>query len=140
MVEWKEGSSSSIPLADLKDAYPVQVADNAVANNLTTEPAFHWWVPFVLKKRERILKKVKTKYWSNSHKHGLELPKSVSHSLEIDKRTGIVSHALEIDKRTGKAFWKKAIKKEISLRSTSWTTRLPFHQGTSLLRHTLFLP
>jgi hypothetical protein len=120
LVEWKEGSSSSIPLADLKDAYPVQVSDDAVANNLTTEPAFHWWVPFVLKKRERILKKVKTKYWSNSHKYGLELPKSVSHSLEIEKRTGSVSHALEIDKRTGKAFWKKAIKKEISLRSTSF--------------------
>jgi hypothetical protein len=72
----------------MKDAYPVQVADYAVAINLTTEPAFRWWVPFVLKKRERVLKKVKTKYWSTSHKYGLELPKSVSHALEIDKRTG----------------------------------------------------
>jgi hypothetical protein len=72
----------------MKDAYPVHVADYAVANNLTTEPAFRLWVPFVLKKRERVLKKVKTKYWSTSHKYGLELPKSVSHALEIDKRTG----------------------------------------------------
>ena len=60
LVEWKDGSSSWIPLAGMKDAYPVQVADNAVANNLTTEPAFRWWVPFVLQKRDRILKKVKT--------------------------------------------------------------------------------
>ena len=68
LVEWKDGSSSWIPLKDLKDAYPVQVADYAVANNLTLEPAFRWWVPFVLKKRECILQKVKTKYWSTSHK------------------------------------------------------------------------
>ncbi len=42
----------------------------------------------MLKKRERILKKVKSKYWPASHKYGLELPKSVSHALEIDRRSG----------------------------------------------------
>ena len=51
-----------VSLADIKDSYPVQVADYAVANMLTQEPAFRWWVPFVLKKRARILNKVKTKY------------------------------------------------------------------------------
>jgi hypothetical protein len=50
LVEWKDGSSSWVPLTDLKDAYPVQVADYAVTNNLTAEPTFRWWVPFVLKK------------------------------------------------------------------------------------------
>ncbi len=96
LVDREDGSSSWIPLADMKDSYPVQVADYTVANNLTTEPAFRWWVPFVLKKRERILKKVKTKYWSTSHKYGLELPKSVSHVLVL-----------------GTDFWRKAIEKEI---------------------------
>ncbi|KAI2494625.1 Reverse transcriptase (RNA-dependent DNA polymerase) [Fragilaria crotonensis] len=100
LVEWNDGSSSWIPLSDLKDSYPVQVADYAVVNNLTQEPAFRWWVPFVLKKRERILRKVKSKYWSTSHKYGLELPKSVAQALEINKRTGT-------------DFWKKAIEKEI---------------------------
>jgi hypothetical protein len=43
----------------------------------------------VLKKRERILKKVKIKYWSvTPHKYGLELPKSVAQALAIDRRTG----------------------------------------------------
>jgi hypothetical protein len=56
--------------------------------------------PFFLKKRERILKKVKTKYWSATHKYGLELPKSVAQALAIDKRTGT-------------DFWEKAIEKEI---------------------------
>ena len=100
LVEWNDGSSSWVPLADLKDSYPVQVADYAVLNNLTQEPAFRWWVPFILKKRERILKKIKSKYWSTSHKYGLKLPKSVAQALEIDKRTGT-------------DFWKKAIEKEI---------------------------
>ena len=63
-----------VPLADLKDSYPVQIADYVIVNNLTHEPAFRWWAPFVLKNLERILKKVKTKYWSTTHKYGLELP------------------------------------------------------------------
>ncbi len=75
-------------MADIKDSYPVQMADYAVTNQLMQEPA------------ERILKKVKTKYWSVTHKYGLELPKSVAQALAIDKRTGT-------------DFWKKAIEKEI---------------------------
>ena len=100
LVEWKDGLTSWVPLVDMKESYPIQVADYATTNNLANEPAFRWWVPFVLKKRERILRKVKTKYWSTTHKYGLELPKSVSHALEIDKRTGT-------------EFWKIAIEKEI---------------------------
>lgn len=66
LVEWKDGSTW-VPLKDLKDSYPVQVVDYAELNNLTQEPAFRWWVPLVIKKRNCILKKVKSKYWSTSH-------------------------------------------------------------------------
>jgi hypothetical protein len=47
----------------MKESYPVQVADFAKANRIDDEPAFAWWVPDVVKKRERILAKVKAKYW-----------------------------------------------------------------------------
>jgi hypothetical protein len=40
LVEWKDGSTTWVPLADLKDSYPVQVEDYAVSNNLSNEPAF----------------------------------------------------------------------------------------------------
>jgi hypothetical protein len=100
LVEWKDGFTSWVPLADLKDSHPLEVADYVVSNNLLNEPAFRWWVPLVLKKRDRVLNKVKTKYWSTSHKYGLELPKSVTHALEVDKRTGT-------------DLWQKAIEKEI---------------------------
>ena len=100
LVEWKDGQTSWVPLSDLKDSYPLEVADYVVSNNLLNEPAFRWWVPFVIKKRDRVLNKVKSKYWSTSHKYGLELPKSVTHALDVDKRTGT-------------DLWQKAIEKEI---------------------------
>jgi hypothetical protein len=66
LVKWKDGTSSWV--SPVKDSYLVQVADFALANVLTQEPAYRWWVPFVLKKRERLLKKVKTKYLSGASK------------------------------------------------------------------------
>jgi hypothetical protein len=100
LVEWKDGLTSWVPLSALKDSYPLQLADYVVSNNLLNEPAFRWWVPFVIKKRDRVLNKVKSKYWSTSHKYGLALPKSVTHALDIDQRTGT-------------DLWQKAIEKEI---------------------------
>ena len=87
-VTWKGGSGDWIALKDLKESYPVELAEYAVNNNLVDEPAFKWWVPYVLKKRERIIKKLKTKYWQRSHKYGLKIPKSVAEAIEIDKENG----------------------------------------------------
>jgi hypothetical protein len=47
-VEWKDGTSSWIPLKDLKDSNPVKLAEYAKANHLASEPAFAWWVQKVL--------------------------------------------------------------------------------------------
>jgi DNA-binding HxlR family transcriptional regulator len=43
-VEWKDGSTSWVPLKDLKESNPVELAEYAVANKLVEEPAFTWWV------------------------------------------------------------------------------------------------
>jgi hypothetical protein len=50
-VRWKDGSSTCISLKDLKDTYPVELADYDIDNKIQDEPAFAWWVPYVLKKR-----------------------------------------------------------------------------------------
>jgi hypothetical protein len=42
----------------------------------------------VLRKRNRIINKVKTKYWQKTHKYGVMLPKSVNKALCIDKESG----------------------------------------------------
>ena len=47
-----------------------------------------WWVPFVMKKRNRILAKVKSKYWLRSHKFGIRIPKSVEEAKRVDDLNG----------------------------------------------------
>ena len=42
-VSWKDGSSDWIPLKDLKDAYPIQIAEYALAaNQIASKSAFNW--------------------------------------------------------------------------------------------------
>jgi len=100
LVEWKDQTTSWVPLKDLKESNPVEVAEYAVANKIVEEPAFAWWVPYVLRKRDRIIKKVSSKYWARTHKFGIRLPKSIKEALMIDEQTGT-------------DFWAKAIEKEM---------------------------
>ena len=59
-----------------------------MANKIDEEPAFAWWVPYTLKKRERIIKKVKLKYWQRTHKYGIRVPKNIKQAKEIDDENG----------------------------------------------------
>ena len=88
LVQWKDGSTNWITLKDLKESYPVQVSEYAVAARISMEPAFAWWVPKVLKKRNRIISKLKSKYWLRTHKFGIQIPKSVEEAKELDRKNG----------------------------------------------------
>ena len=77
LAQWKDGSINWISLKDFKESYPVQTAEYAVAAKIAMEPALAWWVPHMLKKRNRIISKVKSKYWLTTHKFGIRIPKSV---------------------------------------------------------------
>ena len=68
-------------LADLKESYPVQVAEYAKAVGIQGEPAFAWWTEHVLKKRDRIIAKVAKRFNKVTHKFGIEIPTSVEHAL-----------------------------------------------------------
>jgi hypothetical protein len=72
----------------MKNSYPVQVANYALANDIADEPAFAWWVAHTIKKRERILSKIKTKYWQRTHKFGIRVPKTVAQAQAIGKENG----------------------------------------------------
>ena len=96
-------------LKDLKESNPVEVAECAVANYTTEEPAFKWWVPHVIRKRNRIASKVKKQHWRTTHKLGIKLPHSVQEPLEIDRIAG--TH-----------FWQKAISEEMSKVKIAWKT------------------
>jgi hypothetical protein len=88
LVTWKDGSTSWV-VQDLKESFPVQVAQYAVvSNNMVEEPAFAWWAKHVLRKRDRIITKVKSRYWDRTHKYGNLLPKTVKDAFRIDKEMG----------------------------------------------------
>jgi hypothetical protein len=57
--QWKDGSLSWENLIDLKESYPIETAEYAKIIGINHEPAFNWWVPHVLKKRDRIIPLVK---------------------------------------------------------------------------------
>ena len=44
LCEWKDGSTERIALKEIKDSYPLEIAEYAVANQIQEEPAFKWWV------------------------------------------------------------------------------------------------
>jgi hypothetical protein len=69
-VQWKNGETSWERLADLKESCPVEVAKYAVAQGIDHEPAFSWWVPHVLKKRDRIVSVVNKRCLKRTHKFG----------------------------------------------------------------------
>ena len=54
-VLWKDGSEQWIPLAIMKESHPLETADFAVSRNINDEPAFAWWTPFILRKRDRVI-------------------------------------------------------------------------------------
>ena len=63
MVKWKDVSTTWIALKNMKEVYPIQLAEYAVKNRISLEPAFARWDPYVLKKPNHILAKIKSKYW-----------------------------------------------------------------------------
>ena len=49
LVIWKDQSKIWIPLKDLKESNPTEVADFEKARCIEDEPKFCWWVPYVMK-------------------------------------------------------------------------------------------
>ena len=51
----------------------METAKYADTNNLLEEPVFKWWDNKVLKKKDGIISRVKSRYWITSHKFGIAL-------------------------------------------------------------------
>ena len=88
LVCWKDKSTTWHKLKDIKDSYPVELSEYAVENGISHLPAFAWWVPHTLRKRDRIVAKVKSKYWVRTHKYGIRIPKLVEEAIRIDQENG----------------------------------------------------
>jgi len=101
LVSWKDGSRSWLPLKDVKESNPIDVAEYSISRDINSEPAFAWWVPGVMRKRERIISKIKAnKSVRRSVKFGIEVPT-------------LLKHAKELDRINENDLWEKAIRKEL---------------------------
>ena len=63
LVEWKYGSVDLVSLKDLEQSNPVELAEYAVVNEIRDEPDLNWWVKETLRRQDKIMSKVKSKYW-----------------------------------------------------------------------------
>ena len=55
---WKDGTSSWIPLKDMKESNPIEVAEYVAHCDLASHLVFSWWVPRTLKHKQKIIKQV----------------------------------------------------------------------------------
>ena len=85
---WKDGSSTCEALKDMKECYPVQLCEYAIESRISKEPAFAWWLPHVIKKRNQIISKIKSKYWTRTHKFGIKIPKTCVEAKRLDADNG----------------------------------------------------
>ena len=100
LVRWRDNSECWIPLKEMKESHPVEVAEFARARGIEDQPAFKWWVPYTLRKRDVILAAVKTRVRKATHKYGVEMPRTIQEAYKIDERND--NH-----------LWRGAIQKEM---------------------------
>ena len=84
----------------MENGFPVQVAHYAIKHAIDKEPAFHWWVPYVVRKTKQIISKLKSKYWQRTHKYGIKIPKTAD-------------EAYAIDRENNNTYWTQAIQEEM---------------------------
>ena len=84
LVECTNGSSIWIPLKDLKVSIPSKLTGYVAQNRFDVYSAFKWWLRDVLRRCNRIIAKVKAKYWRTTHKFGIQVPNYVNEALATD--------------------------------------------------------
>ena len=88
LVKWRDQNESWVKLSELKESHPVETAEFAKSRGIDDEPAIAWWVPHTLKKRNAIISAMKMRLQRTTHKYGIEIPTSVDHAMEIDRKNG----------------------------------------------------
>ncbi len=85
--EYTDGRKDWIQLKDLKETNPVEIAEYVTARGIDDEVAFQWWVPYTLRKKQRIIAAVKGRVQRKTHKYGIEVPTSVAHAFQLDRES-----------------------------------------------------
>jgi hypothetical protein len=89
-----------IGLKTKKESNAVEVAEYAVTNQISHEPAFDWWVHDVICRKKRLIKLSQTRFLRPQYKYGIYVPRNIE-------------EAIKFDLENGNKFWEKAIAKEM---------------------------
>ena len=88
-IVWKDGSTSWLPLKEIKSSNPNELAEYAVAENLSDEPAFTWWVPTIMRMRRRMISRLKNSQKIRKRtKFGIVIPTTIEKAKALDLENG----------------------------------------------------
>lgn len=88
-VRWKDQSTNWIALTQLKESNPVKVAEAAIAHGVIHEPAFKWWAPSVMRKHDRIIKRLKAiRCQKGRMKFDILVPGTVEEAIKLEVANG----------------------------------------------------
>ena len=87
-------------MVDVKESIPVPLAEYAVKVGIADEPAFSWWVPYTLRKRDQIVSAVNRRVIRRTHKYGIRIPVTIQ-------------DAYKLDTENHNTLWRDAIRKEM---------------------------
>jgi hypothetical protein len=99
-VEWRDGGTAWIELKTMKESNAVGVAEYALANQISHEAAFDWWVNDVICRKKPLIKVSQTRFLRPQYKYGICVPRNIE-------------EAIKFDLENGNKFWEKSIAKEM---------------------------
>ena len=70
LVQWKDNTESWTKLSVMKKLHPVEMAEFVMARGISDKPAFCWWVPYSLKKRDTIISAINRRVRKVTHNYG----------------------------------------------------------------------
>jgi len=85
----------------LKETNPIEVSELSCGRNIEHEPAFSWWIPYTMSKRDTIFSSITHRLRKTTQKYGIEIPSNLA-------------NADNIDTHNGDTLWQKSVSKEMS--------------------------
>ena len=125
-ISWADGTSTWVPLKEIKGSNPVDLAEYIMRNNLENEPAFAWWVNTLLKKKKHIMKLTASRVPKKQLKFGIKVPSSVTEALQFDRENGNNLWAEAIEKEKSKVIVAFVVLDEGEY-APKGSKRIPYH-------------
>ena len=100
LCTWKDQTQDWVPLKEMIASHPLETAEFVISRDIQDEPAFVWWVENTIKTWKRIIDKVKSRYWKQTHKFGIEVPK-------------LIEEAFNLNAKNRNNYWQRTIDKEM---------------------------